>query len=81
MKTLLEIPFEHYSALLARCSTSEIEYTILKNGIVLPDSKPGKQQTTVAIRCEPDQAKTILDLARRLYPEAVPYIQEFTSSE
>ena len=81
MKKLLAIPSKYYSVLLARCSPSDVEYTILKKGVVLPNVTPDEQQTTVAITCEPDQAKAILDLAKRLYAEVVPYIQEFTSSE
>jgi hypothetical protein len=79
MKTMLDIPFEHYSGLLAKCESSKTEYIILKNGIILPNGGRTGEQTSVAILCEPEEAKKIFDLAKHLYPEAVPHIHEYAS--
>jgi hypothetical protein len=78
MRTLIEMSLEHYNGLLAKCAGSDREYAIMKNAIVMPDSEGGEARR-VAILCESDQAKKILDLASQFYPEAVPHIQEFTA--
>ena len=78
MKTLIEMSLEHYNGLLAKCAVSEREYATMKNGIVMPDSGDA-QSRKVAILCESDQAKRILDLVSQLCPEAAPDIKEFTA--
>jgi hypothetical protein len=38
-----------------------------------------EEQPTVEIKCDIDEAKLLLEAARRVYPEAVPFIEDALS--
>lgn len=63
VKTTLVIPIERYEMLLANCDTSRPEYQLLRGGMITHDER-GK---AAEIRCDFDEAETILSLARHLY--------------
>ena len=73
MKILIVIPIDPYRVLLSRCEISRPEYRVLTNGIITerPDA-----QRVVQILCDLANAKSILDFANGVYPEAAAYIEE-----
>jgi hypothetical protein len=81
VKTLVEMSFEHYDRLLAKCPATDREYQILKNGVIAPYGETGKSRRVVVLLCEKSEAKLVLDLARRLYPMATREIREYPSAE
>ena len=75
---LIRLPPEHYDLFVAACEITSPEYTILKNNIVARHQS-SDEQPTVDILCEMEEAKLLLETARRLYPEAVPFIEDALS--
>lgn len=74
MRTLIEMPTEHYDLFLAECDITSREYSILKNGLVLRTDNSGEKRV-IEILCDKEEADRLLDAARRLYPKAVPAIE------
>lgn len=74
MRTLIEMPVEHYDLLLAECDIASREYSILKNGLVLRTDNSGEKRV-IEILCDKEEAEKLLDAASRLYPKAVPVIE------
>jgi hypothetical protein len=54
------------------------EYTILKNNIIARDQS-SEEPPMVEILCHMDEAKLLLETARRVYPEAVLFIEDAMS--
>ena len=75
---LIRLPPEHYDLFVAACEITSPEYTILKNNIVARHQS-SDEQPTVEILCDMEEAKLLLETARRLYPEAVPFIEDAMS--
>ena len=75
---LIRLPPEHYDLFVAACEITSPEYTILKNNIVARHQS-SDEQPTVEILCDMDEAKLLLETARRLYPEGVPFIEDAMS--
>jgi hypothetical protein len=75
---MIQLPPEHYDLFVAACEITSPEYTILKNNIVARHQS-SEDQPTVAIMCDMDEAKLLLETAKRLYPEAVPFIEDALS--
>ncbi len=76
MTTLLvRLPPEHYDLFVAAWEIISPEYTILKNNIVARHQN-SDEQPTVEIMCDMEEAKLLLETARRLYPEALPFIED-----
>ena len=79
MTTLtIQLPPEHYDLFVAACEITSPEYTILKNNIAARHQS-SDEQPTVEIMCDMDEAKLLLETARRLYPEAVRFIEDALS--
>ena len=72
---LIQLPPEHYDLFVAACEITSPEYTILKNNIVARHQS-SEEPPMVEIICDMDEAKLLLETARRLYPEAVPFIED-----
>ena len=72
MKISVVIPREHYDALLRMCDDSQPEYELLVNGAI----SNNERGDIAEVMCEVEQAEKLLDLARRLNPEAAPIIAE-----
>ena len=72
---LIQLPAEHYDLFAAACEITSPEYTILKNNIVARHQS-SDEQPTVEILCDMDEATLLLEAARRVYPEAVPFIED-----
>jgi len=75
---LIQLPGEHYDLFVAACEITSPEYTILKNNMVARHQN-SEEEPTVEIICDMDDAKLLLETARRLYPEAVPFIEDALS--
>lgn len=75
---LIRLPPEHYDLFVAACEITSPEYTILKNNIVARHQS-SDEQPTVEILCDMEEAKMLLETARRLYPEAMPFIEDAMS--
>jgi len=73
-----QLPPEHYDLFVAACEITSPEYTILKNNIAARH-QGSDEQPTVEILCDMDEAKLLLATARRVYPEAVPFIEDALS--
>jgi hypothetical protein len=71
---LIQLPPEHYDLFVAACEITSPEYTILKNNIVAR-RQSSEEPPMVEIICDMDEAKLLLEIARRVYPEAVPFIE------
>jgi hypothetical protein len=69
----VNIPMDRYNGLLGRCEAWRGEYDILKNSSVIGDPE---SRNSIEISCETLQAEMLLELARRIYPAAAPYIEE-----
>jgi hypothetical protein len=75
---VIQLPAEHYDLFVAACDITSPEYTILKNNLVARHQSPD-EQPTVEILCDMDEAKLLLETAQRVYPEAVPFIEDALS--
>lgn len=77
MKILIEMSPEHYDGFLSKCfDTWLLEYTILKNGVVIRREIEGAERRRIAILCEKHQAHNLLVLARSLQPPVVEDIRK-----
>lgn len=77
MTTLVEMPVEHHRQLMSNCSDPE-HWEVLDSGVLLP-ARENDHSQMVVILCEPEQAKLIVELASRVYPEALQAIKQYTA--
>ena len=75
---MIQLPPEHYDVFVAACEITSPEYTILKNNIVARHQS-SEEPPMIEIMCDMDEAKLLLETARRLYPEAVPFLEDAMS--
>ena len=75
---MIQLPPEHYDLFVAACEITSPEYTTLKNNIVAR-YQSSEEPPMIEIMCDMDEAKLLLETARRLYPEAVPFIEDAMS--
>jgi hypothetical protein len=76
VKIIIEMSLDYYDRFLEKCDASSREYEILKNGLILRHPKDGHYERIVEIPCEAPEAKMLLAIARRLYPDAVSAIEK-----
>ena len=76
MKTLIEMPREHYDVCAAELEFTSREYSILKNNIVGGGPETGPARPTVEILCDEEEAGLLLDAAIRVYPAVLPEIKK-----
>jgi hypothetical protein len=74
MSMTIDISSAHYYRLLMQSEPPSREYAIMRNDFLVKEPGDGNFLKTVVFRCELAEARLILDLARRLCPEAVPEI-------
>jgi hypothetical protein len=79
MNVFISIPIALYQALLGRCLLASREYAILKNSVINHVPTNVRDGNIVEIFCAIADAELILNLARRVYPEAIPYIEDAIS--
>ena len=75
---LIRLPPEHYDLFAAACEITSPAYTILKNNLVARH-QTSDEPPLVEILCDMEEAKLLLEAARRVYPEAVPFIEDAMS--
>jgi len=75
---LIRLPPEHYDLFAGACDITSAEYTLLKNNIVARHQSR-EEPPMVEILCDMDEAKLLLEASRRVYPEAVPFIEDAMS--
>ena len=61
---MIRLPPEHYDLFAAACEITSPEYTILKNNIAARHQS-SDEQPTVEIMCDMEEAKLLLETARR----------------
>ena len=75
---LIRLPPEHYDLFVGALEITSAQYTILKNNLV------ARQQTSqeppiVQVLCDLDEAKLLLEAAKRVYSDAMPFIEDAMS--
>ncbi len=75
---MIQLPPEHYDLFVAACEITSPEYTILKNNIVARHQS-SEEPPMIEIMCDMEEAKLLLETARRLYPESVPFLEDAMS--
>ena len=75
---MIQLPPEHYDLFVAACDITSPEYTVLKNNIVATEQS-SEEPPTVDILCDFDEAKLLLETAKRVYPDADPFIEDALS--
>jgi hypothetical protein len=76
VKILIEISTVQYHRLLSAMPQESPVYSILKNGVVVDHSKRSLERKTVEILCELEQARELLEAAKRISPEAAAEIED-----
>ena len=76
MNVLVSIPIAVHQAFLGRCLLASREYAVLKNALIRREPTNAPESNMVEILCAPDDAERLLDLARQVYPQAIPYIEK-----
>jgi hypothetical protein len=69
MKLLIELSIDHYESLLKRATEDSPLYFRLKNAVKT-------EANTIAVLCDPDEAKMLLQVAKHFCPDAVPQIEK-----
>jgi hypothetical protein len=75
MTVLIEITLDHYDRLLEKADISSREYEILKNGLIVHRPKGDHFERVVEISCGMEDTKKLLEVANRIYPDAVAAIK------
>jgi hypothetical protein len=68
MKVLIEIPTEHYDLFVAECDPTSQEYSIQKS-VNARDQVGEPARRVVQIRCDEEEALTLLGAAFQVYPD------------
>jgi hypothetical protein len=69
MKLLIELSIDHYESLLKRATEDSPLYFRLKNAVKT-------EAKTIAVLCDLDEAKMLLQVAKHFCPDAVPQIEK-----
>jgi hypothetical protein len=75
MKVTIELPLERYDQLRDKCDTASPEFIVLINGCIDRRPKGNQFERFIQILCDKEQAETLLGLATRVCPDAVPAIK------
>jgi hypothetical protein len=73
---IIEMSLPQYDSFLDRCDPSSRDYVVLKSGTIIRRPKHDHFERVMEIRCSVAEAKGLLDLARQVYPGAVPDIEK-----
>ena len=76
MSVFIQMSLSGYDVLTSKCQRGSAEFAILMRGIIVEHSRDGKVERIMEIRCELEEAKLLLALATKVYPDAVPDIQK-----
>jgi hypothetical protein len=75
---VIEFAIDDYNRFLALCDPASREYEILKNGLVVRRPKNGQHEQIVEIFAQMREARSLLTVAHRICPVAVPAIVKAT---
>ncbi len=82
MKTaIIEFPPEQYYAFLNTRKVFSPEYSTLLRGVIVRRPSTDHYERVMEVLCKIDEAKALLQLAKRVYPDAVPAIEKTISAE
>jgi hypothetical protein len=76
VKILVEMNFNRYYRLLAKCEMSSREYALMKNSVLNHAPEHAQDNGTFTIVCEMGEAKMLLNHANRFYPDAITDIEQ-----
>jgi len=76
VRALIRLPLEHYDGFIAQCDPSLPGLLTLYRGEYIRFPSADRYTRTIEIDCPIVEAKRLLNLAKRVYPEAVPYIEQ-----
>ncbi|TMA93666.1 MAG: hypothetical protein E6J74_17700 [Deltaproteobacteria bacterium] len=76
MNIVIEMSLPVYDGFMDQCPPSHPEYETLKNGVIVRRSKGNRFERILEIHCSVERAKSLLDLAKQVYPDAVPDIEK-----
>ena len=79
MKILLVMPLSVYNLWLSRSAIADTAYGWLKNGFIVRRNENGTEE--VQILCDHERLANLMDYAKRVCPEAVPYITSNLTAE
>jgi len=74
MNVPIEMSREHYDLFVAELDIKSPAYTVLKNNIVSQDRQTARDERTIEILCDLEEADLLLVAATRFYPAAAPVI-------
>jgi hypothetical protein len=81
VKTLIEMPLDDCNALLAKCTGTDREYEILKNGVIIPCGDGNTSAPIVVVLCAKADAKLLFELARRTHSDAVQRMRQYQAED
>ena len=76
MSVFIQMSFFVYDGFTRKCQRGSAEFITLMRGDVVERTRDGKVERIIVIRCELEEAKSLLAMATKVYPEAVPDIQK-----
>ena len=76
MRILIEMPVERYDAFFDKCDPSWPELSILPRGEFVRRLNGDRYLRIVQIDCPMFHARHLLELAKQIYPDAVPDIED-----
>ena len=76
---VIEFAIDQHKRFLALCDPPSREYEILKNGLVVHRGKHGHSERVVEIFAQMREARSLLTVAHKICPVAVPAIIKATS--
>ncbi len=78
--TMIEFPLEQYYAFLNTRKVFSQEYSTLLRGVIVRRPNADHYERVMEVLCKIDEAGTLLQLAKRVYPDAVPAIEKAISA-
>jgi hypothetical protein len=76
VKVVIEMSLLLYDRFVDQCNPASKEYALVKNGIIVQRGKDNHYERILEIYCDVEEAKGLLNLARNMFPDAVPEIEK-----
>jgi hypothetical protein len=76
VKVVIEMSLPLYDRFVDRFNSTSKEYAVLKNGIIIRREREDHYERILEIYCDVEEAKGLLNLARNVFPDAVPEIEK-----
>lgn len=75
------MPLDDYNALLTKCTVTDREYEILKNGLITPYGDGNTSTQVVVVLCAEADAKLLFELARKIDPKAARRMRQYQAAD